>query len=379
MKQQRQHLVSVEKIVDLMRARMRDLVLQWQLKGQYESGDFVALNPLRPDRSLGSFRVCVEGQFQGLVRDFAWDKSWSPLSFTADLWFGGDNVKAIKWAKAWLGIDGTDPEALQKTRRAIDAAGESAHDAEAAAAAAKKRQRAQAIYFSASADLIDSPVDAYLAGRGIDLRRLDFLPGAIRFVPELWNNESQRRWPAMVASIINPGGDIVAVHRTWLQIHGDGMVTKAPLAQAKKVLGAFRSGFISLWKGVYVHRETGEIRKCPPLSKVKGKVWVDVTEGIEDGLSVAISDPSLRVIAGVSVSNLVNLALPEAVEGVVLWRQDDKERAAVEAFQRAVLAFQRRGKQVKIADPAAGFKDVNELLQGIDAGSGGQDETRGIA
>ena len=51
----------------MMRARIRDLCALWQLRGHADGHDFVALNPLRNDQSLGSFKVALDGTVLGII------------------------------------------------------------------------------------------------------------------------------------------------------------------------------------------------------------------------------------------------------------------------------------------------------------------------
>jgi hypothetical protein len=376
----RTHLHSVDEITDMMRGRIRELCEVWELDGLVEGRDFVAFNPLRSDSSRGSFRVCLSGPYQGLVKDFAGDKPYSPLSFTAELWFNGDNVQAIKWAKGWLGLDGTNPDSLKKSRVAQERrAGERSADDEADAL--KRRNWAYRIYleatplYDADDQLMGSPVELYLRGRGIELARLPFPLRSLRFHPSLFHKVADRRFPAMVAAINGPEGQFMGVHRTWLERQSDGRVTKAPLdaKQNKKCLGPYQGGMIRLWGGTRVNPETGEILPAVKLGILAKKIEqgkdvaladLDITEGIEDGASVACAMPELRVGVGVSISNMTGLKYPPAVGTVVFWKQNDAAGSEADrAFGNVVANAVRQGKQVRLAAPAEGFKDPNEILQ----------------
>lgn len=369
---QRPYLVSVDEIARGLEGRVLELVQsQWQLDGQIDGNNFVACNPLRLDRSPGSFMVGIDGPYRGLVRDFASGQSWSLLQFTAEHAFAGDIGAAIKWAKGWLGLDGQDAKALQVTRRAI-AADQSAAQGEARAKAERTRRLAHRRYLEATADLRDTPVDRYLLGRGIDIRAFDFPLGSLRYHPALWNEESGQSWPAMVAAIVNSEGQHIAAHRTWLQVHDDGSVTKAPLAKAKKVLGASRGGLIRLWAGRTIDPDTGEIRKGRKLALCKGGVTLELTEGIEDGLSVALAMPEARVCAGISISNVQSLKVPPQVDCIAFWRDNDAPGSEADhGFQKVVQNIRAQGKRVRIVRPPAAFKDINAFLQSLRRAGGG--------
>lgn len=370
----RRDIVSLDEIGDGLRGRINELVVEWGLTGEWRGNEFVARNPLRADNSLGSFRICGAGHGeQGMIKDFAGNVgsargATSPLRFTADLWFSGNMGEAVKWAKAWLGFDDTDPASIAKRQaHAAEISRDQERKAQQRAEMAQKtRAYAARLWVSASPELRATPVDRYLLGRGIDLRQLDFMPGAIRFHPALNVQETGGTAPAMLSIIGDAAGNpLMAVHRTFLMVHEDGRVTKAPLTDAKKVLGRFRGGFVSIQKGSVRDPDTGEIRKNKPLSQCKEPVWVDITEGIENALSVAIADHTLRVIAAVSLSNMGNIKLPPIVAGVRLWRDNDAPGSeADKAFAQAVESFRRQGKAVRIARPPEGIKDVNDVLRG---------------
>lgn len=354
----------------MMRARMTALVAEWGLTGMRDGNEFVALNPLRVDRNLGSFRICLEGHPRaGMVKEFAGGgETWSPLSFTAALWFNGDNGKAFKWALAWLHLDDTDPASIEKRRVEIDAA---RRDRELQAKqisdqARKTRGYALRLWTESQANLRGTPVQRYLLGRGIDLAAMHYDPGAIRYHPNLKCMETGEYLPAMVSIIVNPAGETLGIHRTYLHSDANGNVGKAPLEEAKKTLGRYQGGFISLSKGTTIDPELGVIKKNPPLSKCTTPVWVDITEGIEDGLSVVVADHQARVWAGISVDNMANLVFPPIVAGIVLWRQNDAAGSPADKAirEKVIPAWQRQGKRVKPVVMPAGVKDVNDVLRG---------------
>src|SRR5579864_6331573 len=98
------------------------------------------------------------------------------------------------------------------------------------------------------------------------------------------------------------------------------------------VLGGYAGGAIRLWRGA-----SGK-----PLREAPAGETIDLTEGIEDGLSVAVAAPECRVLAAISLSNMANLAapgaLPPAIAAVRLWQQNDTNKDAVGAFDRALRA-----------------------------------------
>ncbi len=63
-------------------------------------------------------------------------------------------------------------------------------------------------------------------------------------------------------------------------------------------LGRSRGGAVNLWRGA----------SGMPIKPAPEGESVHLTEGIEDGLTVAISAPVVRVLAAVSLANMAALA-----------------------------------------------------------------------
>jgi hypothetical protein len=359
--EKRTYLYSVDEIVGMMRARIEELCHVWELDGFKDGRDFVAYNPLRNDSTRGSFRVCLTGKYQGKIKEFAGDQSWSPLQFTAALWFSNDQTAAIKWAKGWLGLDGSDPHALEKTKRARDTRDTARASADDEAEIKKVRGWAWRIFLEATGlygpegQLLGTPVERYLRGRGIELARLPFPLRSLRYHPKLFHKIADKHFPAMVASINGPDGQFLGVHRTWLQEHADGSVTKpAELTKKhqKKCLGEYRGGLIRLWGGTRVDAETGVIspgRKLGELGKrieadKDVPVEIDITEGIEDGMTVAVAASHRRIGVGISVSNMGSIKYPKAINRVNFWKQNDAPGSdADKAFERVILNADLQG------------------------------------
>jgi hypothetical protein len=266
--------------------------------------------------------------------------------------------EACKWLRRWLGIDNLDPEALAKSKATAQRAAAKA-DKDAAARAEKNRRRAHQLFLSA-VPYPDTIAENYLCSRGIDLRKAGLkAPGSIRFAPRAYCAEVRKDLPAMVAPIVGLDGLHRGTHRTWLQQDGNG---KAMLVEAKKSIGKYAGGFIPLWKGD---------QRCG-LKDLKPGTAIYVSEGIEDGLSVALARPSVRVIAGVSLSNIGRLELPEGCPVHILAQRDEKLKA-IEAFEGALATLQERGFNVFLVYPPAGFKDYNDVLRGTPRDQGGSD------
>lgn len=283
------------------------------------------------------------------------------LDLVAQVKFGGDKKEAIRWARSYLGHDGLDPARLA-TRRAEAAAKRATAREDADRQAAKRRGMAQALFMDPRAvPITDTPAEDYLAARGIDLSCLEregraYAPGALAFHPAVWCSELKREIPALIARILSADGQHIATHRHYLAREADGRWWKAPVIDAKSSLGSYRGtgAYIPLWKG--------KCRKTMAQIDPGTDVWV--SEGIEDGLSVACADPDLRVIAAVSVSNMGSLVLPEQAGRLVIIAQNDPAGSDADlTLQRAIAAQQARGQVVAVMR-VTGAKDPNALLMG---------------
>ena len=186
---------------------------------------------------------------------------------------------------------------------------------------------------------------------------LDRTPGALRYHPGLFNGETGRDHPALLG-LINMRDGSKAVHRTWLAPHPDEPRNwvKLKVENAKKTYGDYRGGSIRLWRGA----------SDKPIAKAQAGELVCITEGIEDGLTVAIAMPEARVLVAVSLSNMAHIELPEAIEEVVICADNDPANSkAAGALDRAVTAHLRAGRRVRVARPRGDVKDFNEIINGV--------------
>lgn len=300
-----------------------------------------------------SMAIHLAGHKAGVWCDFASGQGGDALSLIAESQCGGDIKEAIAWAKDWLGIHPTgqsrDPRGARERRSPTPRPTpmNSGHERSAAS------KKAQARWLEARPLAAGDPVDRYLKGRGIHLRYLGKAPGVLRYHPGLYCAEIGGPAPCMVAAINGPDGSFAAIHRTWLQVHGDGAVTKGKLQNPKKTWGTLAGGTIRLWRGV------------------SGKRWAEapaddtlvLTEGIEDALTLAMAQPEWRIAATVSLGNMARVVPPPAVREIVIAADNDGgNEAAGKALRQAIVVFMERGCTVKLTFPGGGCKDFNERL-----------------
>lgn len=354
-------MIELYKIVDALTLRIDALVKELLPAGIREGHEY-RVGSVHGEKG-SSMSISLSGAKAGTWCDFGGPANHRGDALDLIAWclFHGDKKEAVKWACSWLGFSDTSRPASspsREARRKWEAEAEKRKkrsQAQALIDAEMRCQNARAIFFAAQPAIAGAPVETYLRGRGIDLRQLSRAPRALRYHPALYNKEKDQRLPAMVAAICNKDGDMVAVHRTWLHVHPDGRVTKADLNKPKMVLGDYRGASIRLWRGA----------SKKPLKDAEEKEMLVVSEGIEDGLSVALACPDLRVLAAISLSNLGLLHLPPAIKRILIAGQNDTEPQAITALEKAVELLLKRGLAVSIARSKVG-KDLNDLLQGKD-------------
>lgn len=359
--------IDISELAAMLNDRIESVIDAVALTGEKRGHDFVALNPTRADRSLGSFRVCISGSKMGVWKDFSSGDGGDALDLVGYCMFAGDKAKAVAWAKSWLGLDDMDPARLERAKR-VAADTKKKRDAEAEREDAERKAAAYRIWNAADQDIIGTPADRYLIGRGINLQDLPHAIGSLRFHPNLYNVESGEKLPAMVAVIVGRDNKFVGVHRTWLKDHGQN-VTKAELEDPKLTLGKYRDagGSIRLWAGAGPRGGKGR-----PLGDLEG-IWragrltrnesrCSITEGIEDGLTAALAAPELRVLVAVHVSNIASMFLPDAIQEVLLVADNDAPNsAAAKQLDKAVRRFWNDQRKVRVIRSPDG-KDINDLL-----------------
>lgn len=301
-----------------------------------------------------SMAVRLTGPKAGTWCDFGGPESHrgDALDLVAQVHFAGNKTQAIRWARVWLGLDKLDIGDFETRRAEVKRREKTAERDEEG-----RRLSAMRLFLDAPASVAGTPVAAYLAGRGLDLAQLGRQPGALRYHAQtpcgpLSQPGSLARVPAMVAAVSNAAGDHIATHRTFLEPDGRGGWRKhSGIPKAKLVLGKYAGGTIRLWRG----------KSNKPLADAPDGDTVAICEGIEDGLTVAISCPDWRVLAAVSISNFANIELPPQVLDLVLIADRDGENSqALAARDAALHRWRIEGRRVRVALPPEGFKDFND-------------------
>lgn len=319
---------------------------------QRRPGEWVGRCPFHQDKTP-SFKVDGRGFFRCFGCDargdhFSWLEQAEGLAFR----------EAVTVLEEIAG--GAAPRLAPGTRPAIEAA-------PAGGADEAKRQALALRIWQEAAPAAGTPVETYLAARGIRLAP----PPTLRWHPRLYHPEGGHL-PAMVAAMTNAQRRIVAIHRTFLKADGSG---KAAVSPAKMMLGPV----------------AGTAIRLAPLDPGG---TLGLAEGIETALTVMQESPGLAVwaagslgaIAGAGLSgqqgpphptkpgvrlpvdtpdlDRPGVILPPAVRHVVILADADGDRPSQSALiERAIRRWQREGRRVTAVWPRAG-RDFNDMLGG---------------
>lgn len=298
------------------------LIQQWLPRGEQRGDIYVALNPRRKDRNLGSFQInTLTGHWDDHAVPIG---GGNPVSLYAYLFSGDDRRAAFKKLA-------DDPHV-----RAALVDGRAAPPAKVAVPLKSPAKLAQVRKLHDKAVPVHGmPAAAYLHGRGLrptdawDRLRVLMLP-----------YRGQGRHPVLIAPIEALDGSLVGLHRTYLTPAG----AKLDVPEPRLTLGYPRGGAIRL-----------------------GKVTADhliICEGLEDGLTIyqELTKPIPVWVAG-GASFLHLMGIPDEVRCLTIAADNDApgERAARRAADKLGVG----GREVRIWRPKPGFKDMNDQLRNI--------------
>ena len=360
MGRRQKYVDEIPAIKRALQAQLSGVLSALGLHGRVSGGVMYPRNPRRADRKPGSFVVWLRGEAAGSfgLYSFQLPGKGDVLDLIAYV-HGSDRKFAIKWARDFLGWrEGRAPKRFRAAKPARqDAVSPPREDNPQELAEMRRRAKA---WWLQGRRLPGTVAETYLRWRGIRLEKLRRLPGSLRCHARLAHKPTGTEWPCMMAAMLLPDGTFAGVHRTYLAADGRG---KAPVQPVKMMWPRGLAGaFIPLARGMgdWPLREAAKRGAAAPLC---------LTEGIEDGLTIAAAMPHWRVWAVGSVGNFAHVAPPrEAVSELIIAADRDTDNpTAQRALREAVRAQARRGLPVRLLLPPEGCKDFNELLQGAAA------------
>lgn len=307
--------MNYEAIARAALSRAETIVPAFFPNGKRQGNEYVALNPNRADKSLGSFTINLR---TGQWGDFATGDS------------GGDLISLLAYR------DGcSQAEAARRLEeRIVSTPLQNPLSIAPKVAKAPNVQPYIAALWTGAMPIEGTLGEAYLRSRGITCR----LTETIRFMASLSHRPSGTSWPAIIAGVMRyPDNSIMAVHRTWLAKDGKG---KAPVEDNKMMLGGVGGGAVRF----------GSLQ--PVLV---------IAEGIETALS--IHGVGHTVWAVLSAYNFKSLILPpaETVKEIII--AADHDEAGLKAAYNAAELWGSQGRLVRVSVPPQG-QDFNDVLRG---------------
>ena len=271
-----------------------------------------------------------------------------------------------------------DPAEVAR-RRKVAAEVAARADADAARYRARRIADARAIW-GAALPAEGTAVRDYLARRGIGPDLLPRLPHALRFLPDHPARKQVdgavqviHRGPCMISAVVNPRGEVTAVHQTWLDLSqpkGRAVIRFRDVDYpSKMVLGSKKGGAIRLF---------GRPGRITVLA---------MGEGIETTLSARAALPAdAGLWAGVDLGNMAGTMLrqtgtrhsgipdmadsdsfvpPPGLSQLIFIQDGDSDPAATRArmlsgLRRAMAHFP--DLRARLVHPGPG-RDLNDLLR----------------
>lgn len=366
---------SVRDIAQMLRPHTEQIV-RMLYPNAVKAGGFICIGSVHGE-SGDSLKVYLNGPKQGGWSDYGLPKGHPEGGGDLLTLFklglcNGNMGAAIREARNYLHLDTMDPRKLADIQRRADAAQRKAQRAKLEDDE-KRRRDAEGMWIGAAPLTPSSPPVKYLASRGIDFARLGKLPGAIRFRTDIFHKESGRELPCMLTKMQTPDGRHAATHQTFIELTPKGW-RKIPDIEdvdeetgevrtvkcAKKIFGPawLHGAHIPLWKGAYPGK----------LADLPAGVAVEASEGIEDGLSYAMADPTARVTAAGTLGLIGQMRLPPQCTQLNILAQRDTKETAIEALKDAIGEQQRRATREGVERviacrwPHRDFNDWNEWL-----------------
>lgn len=181
----------------------------------------------------------------------------------------------------------------------------------------------------------------YLSGRGISPGVADLWMAQARVHPNLplLDDEGNLlgRWPCVMTLVKNAADEAVTIHRTWLQRVDNALVTKAPVANPRKMFPVVRRGALS----------GSAIRLGEPLGAT-----LSLAEGIETALAVTAAT-GMATWACWSASLMPKFEVPDGIDVAVIWADKDAAGAGLKAARELQQRLWSEGVKAAVQLPPA--------------------------
>ncbi len=210
---------------------------------------------------------------------------------------------------------------------------------------AANRGKLMTLWNSAAPITERDPAGHYLLNRGLAVPNT----GVLRYHAGLdyWHDgQCIGQFPAMLAAVTSPAGELVTVHRTFITSDGQ----KAPVSTVKKLCSPTGS------------MAGATIKIGTPAPRPDGRIGVGIAEGIETSLAAAILFDVPAVWAGVSAHGLASFAPPPSVRNVYIFADNDASQTGQQAAAQLAERLAREGFTVRThTSPTVGTDWCDEL------------------
>jgi phage/plasmid primase-like uncharacterized protein len=180
----------------------------------------------------------------------------------------------------------------------------------------------------------DDAVSRYLANRGLTIPETT----AIRAHAGLdyWHDgQCIGTYPAMVAAVTSPTGELVSLHRTYLTSDGRKALVptvKKLCASAGPLMGA-------------------SIKISAPVTRDDGNLCIGIAEGVETAQAAAMLF-GVPVWAGVSAHGLASFEPPADVKNIYIFGDNDVNQVGQDAAAKLAQRLTYQGHIVRVHTPA---------------------------
>ena len=189
--------------------------------------------------------------------------------------------------------------------------------------------------------IVGTPAEAYLRGRGLDVPdHADLLAHL-----DLTHWETKSGYPALIGIVRDRTGNVVAIHRTYLQSDAaqPDKVAKASVTKPRMMLGKTGGGAV----------------RVAPLGQ---SGVLALSEGIETGLAVMAACPGLAVWATLSTAGMEQVHLPAQARRIIILADHDASGAGLRAAETLARRLRAEDREVAIAMPSEAGDDFNDVL-----------------
>ncbi len=302
-------------------------------------------NFLKFCNNQGSLSVTTKGERQGWWNDFS-DKGGRGMLSFIQKYVGLEKRQAIEYGAKWLGISPKidDKNERPKTNIVMEKAG---MGREKQGREQKKRNEFAKKLADQSQSIKGTLAEKYLHEHRAIV--METYPDDIRFHPGIYSKLNGKTLPAMLVVARDKSGHVQAVQATYLDKDTAKKIDKSIAEIQKQTFGSLQGATVNI---------QGE-KGAPTL----------IAEGIETGLSLAVTIEKVNVKITLGKSNFKNLDIKSLTEKVIFCLDNDGnefkiDKVIAESSKRLV----EHNKQVTFMLPTAltdPKQDYNDILKSI--------------